>query len=585
MRALRGALIGLALALVLGPLVAVIVQGLSVPVPGALGHPVPVVVADPGRLVAVWGREEVRALLMTLEVGAVAAATALALGWLFGILVAGSRVPGRSVLAALAALVLVLPPYLTAASWIDLFGPAGRWSRPLLASLGLERSRVSDLVYTAGTAGLVLGAGLFPLVALAVAAADRRLDRRILEAARLARGRWGVARVTVGLLGPPALGAALAVFAFVLTEFAVPQVLRARTLGEAIYDRIQENDRLGAAALGVPLVLLVGLAGGLGAWLLGKVRVASGAGLERGASRFEPRRRGISGKALGLVLGLALVTPGLFFPLVSFATLASTAPLVGVRGGPGKPAAEPDDAPTGPPIAEGDAAGFGRALARAWTVAGEDARRTVGLGALAATVAALLAAVLGRGLARRSRTGGLTLAALTSGLAVPAPLVGLGLVVLWNRRLVLGPLDLAAVVYDTTVVVALAWLARFFPLALLLARAGFARVPPELEEAAALLGQRWPARLRSVVLPLAAPGVVAAWLATYVLATSEYEATAIVVPPGRPLLAVTVVNLVHYGRDAEIAACALLLVAALALPLLPGALLLAWARRREGGSP
>ena len=70
-------------------------------------------------------------------------------------------------------------------------------------------------------------------------------------------------------------------------------------------------------------------------------------------------------------------------------------------------------------------------------------------------------------------------------------------------------------------------------------------------------------------LPLAAPGLAASWLAVYVLAATEYEASTIVVPPGRELLAVTVVNMVHYGRDAEIAACALLLVAAVALPLLP----------------
>src|SRR5207302_11417098 len=107
------------------------------------------------------------------------------------------------------------------------------------------------------------------------------------------------------------------------------------------------------------------------------------------------------------------------------------------------------------------------------------------------------------------------------------------------------------------------------------------RVPIELEEAAALMGKRAAARAREVVLPLAAPALVASWLAVYVLAATEYEASTIVVPPGRELLAVTVVNMVHYGRDAEIAACALLLVAAVALPLVPGACVLAYLGNRR----
>jgi iron(III) transport system permease protein len=74
--------------------------------------------------------------------------------------------------------------------------------------------------------------------------------------------------------------------------------------------------------------------------------------------------------------------------------------------------------------------------------------------------------------------------------------------------------------------------------------------------------------LVSVVLPSAAPGLVAAWLAVYVLSATEFSATLLVSPPGAPLLAPSIVNLMRRGQDAEIAACQVLLLAVVGAPLL-----------------
>jgi iron(III) transport system permease protein len=76
----------------------------------------------------------------------------------------------------------------------------------------------------------------------------------------------------------------------------------------------------------------------------------------------------------------------------------------------------------------------------------------------------------------------------------------------------------------------------------------------------------------SVVLPNASPGLVAAWLATYVLCATEFSATLLIAPPGSPMLAPSIVNLMRRGRDPEIAACQVLLLAVVALPLAPIAL-------------
>jgi iron(III) transport system permease protein len=134
-------------------------------------------------------------------------------------------------------------------------------------------------------------------------------------------------------------------------------------------------------------------------------------------------------------------------------------------------------------------------------------------------------------------------------------------ITLWNR-------GGGTIVYDSILIVLLAWFARFFPLAIFLAQGALARVPPELESAAALMGRGRMERLISIVIVNATPGLIAAWLATYILCATEFGATLLVAPPGSPMLAPSVVNLMRRGQDPEIAACQFLLLAVVALPLI-----------------
>ncbi len=123
----------------------------------------------------------------------------------------------------------------------------------------------------------------------------------------------------------------------------------------------------------------------------------------------------------------------------------------------------------------------------------------------------------------------------------PAPIVGLGLIILWNR-------NWSAFIYQGLTIVFLAWFARFLPVAVFLTQGALARVPRELESAAALAGSSAVKRFVSVVLPNAAPGLAAAWIATYVLSATEFAATLLIAPPGSPLLAPSVVNLMRRGQ-------------------------------------
>jgi iron(III) transport system permease protein len=482
------------------------------------------------------------------------AVAALALGVPFALLVERSQPPLKRLSWALGLLVLMVPPYIVAEGWIVLLGPAGKISKSLALTLGLgpksgapievARYMVPGFVYTWPGVGMVMGGCLFPIVALAVASALRRTDYRVFEAARLAQGPRGVRRIASSILVPPALGAALLVFAVTLTEFAVPQLLRVRTMGEAVYERIQEGDLGAAAALSLPLLPLVVAAGALGALMLMRARVASLAGLEGEVPKFNRPPAGLAGALGAAVVTFCAVVPALLLPITSLIWLAATATLhQGTAAGTHRLLR---------------ASGFFHSLGGAWDLAHNDAVRTVLLAALAASLATALATFLVRSVSRFGWNP--CLGVLGAGLAVPAPLVGLGLIRLWDH-------EWSAPIFQGPAIVLLAWFARFLPLAVFLAQGALARVPRELEQAAALSGRGSVARFFAVVAPGAAPGLIAAWLASYVLCATEFSATVLVAPPGGPLLAPSVVNLMRRGQDPEIAACQFLLLAVIALPL------------------
>ena len=157
-------------------------------------------------------------------------------------------------------------------------------------------------------------------------------------------------------------------------------------------------------------------------------------------------------------------------------------------------------------------------------------------------------------------------------LAIPAPLVGVGLVELWNHPWL-------AVVYDSRLMITLASLARFTPLAAIVVLVQLRRLDPRLLDAARVF-QTSPFRLWTRIrLPLLAPGLLAAACLTFTLALGELPATLIVAPPGEATLTMRAFNLMHYGAAAEAAALSLLVLAlTLGAALLAAVALSRWER-------
>lgn len=129
-------------------------------------------------------------------------------------------------------------------------------------------------------------------------------------------------------------------------------------------------------------------------------------------------------------------------------------------------------------------------------------------------------------------------------LAVPAALVGVGLIAL------AGP---AGVFYGTWALPLAALCARFVPVAALLLIVQMRRVPPLLFDAASVFEPSPAAGWVRVRLFLLAPGIIAAGMVVFALSAGELGATLLLLPPGGETVTVLMYNYLHYGSSGDVA--------------------------------
>jgi len=145
-------------------------------------------------------------------------------------------------------------------------------------------------------------------------------------------------------------------------------------------------------------------------------------------------------------------------------------------------------------------------------------------------------------------------------LAIPSPLLAMGLIELFNRP---GPLG---AVYDSSAFPLLGHVIRWLPIGLLIAAPGFLRVTPPLTDAARLDGCRAAACLRFIYWPMASRFLLLAGVVTMVLSLGEVTLTVMLSPPGFLPLSVRFFTLAHYGLRGEAATICLLIMIGLVLP-------------------
>jgi iron(III) transport system permease protein len=366
---------------------------------------------------------------------------------------------------------------------------------------------------------------LYPLSMLATEVALRRIDGRLEEAALMvARPRGVFWRITVPLVAPGIIAAALVIFVLAVSEFGVPGVLRVRVYTTEIFTAFAAlYDPGRAALLALPLLTLCLAVAVAAVALLGDrfVSARGGAGTPS-ALRFERSHGLLAGTTVVLVTALGL-------PIAVLAREASTSrSIVAVIGG-----------------------------------SGEAIVNSLRLATLGASAVVGIAMWLGYARARASgRVGRLADIGLVVLFAVPSTLVGVGLIDVWNRQ---GPLG---ALYGTDSMLVLAYLARLLPVAVLALAASGRTVPVSHEEAAAVSGAGWLRTMWRIVIPQMGLGLVAAWLIAFVLAFGELGVSILVAPPGETTLPIRIYTIIANAPSSSVAVLALLQASIILGPLL-----------------
>jgi ABC-type Fe3+ transport system permease subunit len=198
---------------------------------------------------------------------------------------------------------------------------------------------------------------------------------------------------------------------------------------------------------------------------------------------------------------------------------------------------------------------------------------TLGMGALTATLAVVVAAPLAW-LARRGGWRSIpALGVAAVGVAIPGPVIAMGLIHVLNRE----ASPWLVWLYDRTLFApTAAMLIRTSPWAILICWFAFRSLPPETLEMAELDGAGPWTRFLWIAAPQRWSALALAWLVALVVATGDLAASILVVPPGVDLLSVRIFTLIHAGVDDLVAGvCLAIVVAVVALAALVW-LLLRW---------
>lgn len=406
----------------------------------------------------------------------------------------------------------------------------GRAIIAIFAALPLAMpSYVSAYAFTALFGGfkgffaawLVLTIGTAPYVYLAVSAALIRSDAATEEVARsLGSGRWRVfSKVTWPTVRPAAVSGAMLAALYTLSDFGAVSILSFDTFTRAIYSAFRSSfDRSGAASLAAILVVLTIVL------LL-----------------IEPALRGKSVPTDSRVRRTSLINLGWFGPVAIF--LAAIWALVSI--------AIPTYSlirwnQTG--LSQVDTGEVTRALINSIGYAFG--------GGLIAVVFGLAVSVLF--VRWRSK---LTIAfdrSIWVTHAVPGIVVALALVFLSNRLL--------PQIYQTSVLVLIAYMILFLPNAIAAMQTPISQAPRSLDEIAASLGASRLQTIRRVIIPIAGPGILAGAALVSLSVLKELPATLLLRETGVETLATRLWSETSVSAYAAAAPYALLLVVVAGIP-------------------
>lgn len=445
-----------------------------------------------------------------------------------GFFLAKTNLPFKNVFKICFFVPLIVPAYVTGIAWANLLGKAGFLNIIISHYAGLSPDSVSSFIYSIYGAVFILSLNLFPVMMLVTEYALKNINPRFEESGLAVGSVFLVIRkITLPLIAPAIASGMMIVFVLSLSDFGIPSLLQVNVLITQIFTQFSAfYDEKAATAIAFPLIIIAfGIIMLEHIYLRGKSFEILGRKATRGLIQYHTKWLRIT----GIIFCSAVVSVCVIIPL---ATLIFHSRSIRIYGD-------------------------------AFLLAKRGIINSILFGGIGATCLTCVGFFLGY-LSERIRSGTRNTAALCIWLsfAVPATVLGVGLIKLWNR-----PESVFQFIYGTMWIVILGYTVRFLPLSSRIMANYLKQVPYSLEEAGTVTGASWFRIAGNVLLPLQSNGLIAVWLISFLFCTGELGTTILVYPPGHETLPIVLFTLMANSPTNIVSALSVIIVVMTLLPV------------------
>ena len=485
------------------------------------------------------------ALLNSLIACTGGTAVAVGIGLSFSWIVVRTNTPAKRFIAAVSLLPLFVPPLVAGVAWSILGSPKTGLINTMFKWMGLDL-RIDVYSMT----GLIAVFGMYyaPYVYMFTASALRNMDPSLEEAAEIsgASAMRTLFTITFPLIAPAIISGMLLSFIVMLGIYGIPAVLGApanlNVLTTYIFKLTNWSPPLYSTAAAVAIILMVVT----GALVLLQQRVVAGKSYITVAGKsFRPRSLDL-GPWRWFTLGLAVVYLLIVVVLPTFSLIVAAfrrflfiptaASLFDMR--------------------QYSLIHFYEIFDNSLTM--KSIWNTMEVGLITAFTGGVLAFAIGYTVYRSNVPGrrGIDLIS-TLPVAIPGLVVGVAYLWAW--------IGLPGGLYGTIWILALAFVARFMPDTVKALSTSFLQIHKELEEAAWVCGKGLLGTIRTIVLPLARPGTVAAMTLLFILAIRELGSSLFLYTSNTMVMAVLLLDYYEGGNTGKTAAFSLVQTVLLAV--------------------
>lgn len=472
---------------------------------------------------------------------------AVVIGLAFSWIVVRTNTPFKGFIAAASMVPLFVPPLVAGVAWGILGSP-----KTGLLNSALKWMNIDFRFDFYSMSGLIIVFGMYyaPYVYMFTASALRNMDPSLEEASEVAGASafTTIFTVTFPLIAPAILAGSLLSFVVMLGIYGVPAALGApaniNVLTTYIFKLTAWSPPLYNTAAAVAILLMVVTA--ILVWA--QQRILSGRSFATVAGKaFRPRSLNL-GKWRWFTFGLAMTYLMIVVVLPTLAlVIAAFRKFLFIK-----------DFDALFDMRQYSWVHFNSVFDNPLTML--SIWNTLKVGVITALIGGTLAFAIGYTVFRTQVAGRKSIDLLsTLPVAIPGLVVGVAYLWAW--------IGLPGGLYGTIWILALAFVARFIPDTVKALSTSFLQIHRELEEAAWICGRSLLGTIRTVVLPLARPGVVASMTLLFVLAIRELGSSLFLYTSDTTVMAVLLLDYYEGGNIGKTAAFSLVQTAILAILL------------------